>query len=816
MATRNYGLITSVEELKSLVDRLLGGDGPIGFDIETGYTGPDAAKFAVHPETAIIAGLSITDSTDWARYIPLGHDTGENIDNQTAASLLWPVLNSGRGVAHNASFELRHLSRWFARLLPDHADVQQTRGYFPIRSCTLVESYVVAELQRFGLKPVVKALFDHDMTELYDLFPGLPINRRKMLRFNVLDPHDPGVFSYACEDAAWCLAIHEHYHHRIKDSLIYRVDMAVLECVCEAEDTGVVYDWPFLRRAAEEVRRFRDRYNAEIMRDLSEMLGEPVAIDLAKPAHISTVLYTKLGLTTTVYTDKTRDLPAGQRKMSTGKIALAGLAKKHPVVKKIQNWKEQTRLLGTYLDRYEDLYNYAADGRAHPNILSSFVITGRFAVSDPPLQQSPKKYHFDLAEAAAVHKAHEDAHGSKCGCSEFEPPAGTCFKLNFRDAITAPPHHYILGFDLSQAELRAIAGEAKEAALLSAFENGEDVHRLTAALMLGIPVDDVTSDQRSIGKTMNFALLYGMGVKSLADRLGIPVGEAQALYDSYFRVYAGIAAWSAQQVKLGKAQGFVTSRFGRRLPIWEYQSDKKWIREKGDRACVNYPIQGAATGDYVRIAMVRARRAIQSAGLADKMHFCMNIHDALEWYVDVSVPLEQAIGVLHEAVIFPVEGWPMMQADWHVGKRWGSPTDIDLLPDGTIVTKSDTPLDLGPVIEEDDDGTEMVTFSDEDVQAVHRVVVPAPSIVEQERRLVIQVDDMPDTGGYTQFLAYLKARPGDAHLTLRTPEGDHELDGRYAIASVDIGAVSLMLGPARISREVDAVDFDTILTDVVL
>jgi DNA polymerase-1 len=344
------------------------------------------------------------------------------------------------------------------------------------------------------------------------------------------------------------------------------------------------------------------------------------------------MLFDKLGYRTTVYTDKTRDLPYHERKMSTGTIALTKLAAQVPVVKMILQWREQTKLLGTYLDKYENAYNYADDGRTHPSHLSAFVITGRFAVADPPYQQSPKKYHFDLAAARAAHEAGET------------PPPGTCFKFNFRDVIVAPPDHYILGFDLSQAELRAIAGEAQETALLRAFELGEDVHRLTASLMLGIPLDEVTDEQRSIGKTMNFALLYGMGVKSLADRLGIPVEEAQALMDKYFAGYASIATWSARQVEHGRRHGYVTSRFGRKLPIWEYTSDKDYIRQGGDRACVNYPIQGAATGDYMKIAMVRAQAAIKAAGLSDQIHLVMNIHDALEFYVHRSVDPQIAVG----------------------------------------------------------------------------------------------------------------------------------------------------------------------------
>lgn len=589
MSLRNYDVVRSIEELADLVDRVIDGGKPIAVDCETGYDGPDRPKFSVHPETAKVVGFSFTDSTDWARYVPLAHDIGENLDNEMAAALLWEMLSTGRGVAHNHGFELRHLARLFRKYLWDHPDhgeaVRANNGYYPIRSCTQVEAYLVAEYERFGLKYLTKEMFGHTMTELHELFPDLQKNKQKFLRFNVLEL-TPQVIEYACEDSVWCLAIHERYYDKVKDTLLYKVEKAIVQDVVPGmEDEGIVYDWAGMRRTADRLRIFRDKFNAEIMTELTALVGEPVAVNLASAPQVSDVLFEKLGYRTTVYTDKTRDLPPDQRKMSTGKIALERLAQEYPVVQKIRQWKQMTRLMGTYLDKYEGLYNYADDGRAHPNHMSAFVVTGRFAVSDSPYQQSPKKYHYDLAEAKAAHERGE------------EPPPGTCFKFNFRDMIIAPPDHYMLGFDLSQAELRAIAGEAQEIALLEAFANGEDVHRLTASLMLAVPLGAVTGEQRSIGKMLNFALLYQMGVKGLADRLGISIEEAQSLMDKYFAGLPKIAAYMAKQIRYGQEFGYVSSKFGRKLPIWEYKSDKRWIRQKGDRACVNYPIQGCLPFD---------------------------------------------------------------------------------------------------------------------------------------------------------------------------------------------------------------------------
>lgn len=792
MSIKNYGLVASIEELAELIDRIQDSEA-IGFDIETGFDGPDREKGAIHPETAKVVGISFTDSTDWARYAPLAHDVGENLDSKLAAKLFWRMLRTGRGVAHNAQFELRHLSRWFRKHLwddPEYGEeVRESSGYFPIRADTQVEAYLAAEYQRFGLKFLTKEMFGHLMTELFELFPDLPKNKRKFLRFNTLEL-TPKVVEYACEDSVWCLAIHQRYRDQLKDMLLYKVEHAIVQNVVPGmSDEGVLYDWAAMRRTADTLRGFRDKFNAEIMTELSELAGQQIAVNLASPPQISDVLFNKLGYTTSVYTDKTRDLPPSERKMSTGKIALERLAQDHAVVQKIRQWKQMTRLLGTYLDKYEGLYNYADDGRAHPNHLSAVVVTGRFAVADAPYQQSPKKYHYDLKEAVAAHEAGE------------EPPPGTCFRFNFRDMIIAPPDHYMLGFDLSQAELRAIAGEAQEPALLEAFAKGEDVHKKTASMMLGVPFDEVTKEQRDLGKMLNFAMSFGMGEKSLADRLGIPIGEAVSLMEKYFAGLPSIVAWSRMQIEHGKKYGYVTSKFGRKLPIWEYQSDVRWIYQKGDRACVNYPVQGGATGDYMKIAMVRAVAAIKEAGLADKIKMVMNIHDALEFYVHRSVQPQDAIAIIQPAVIFPVPGWPAMKADWHIARKWGSPTELDVREDGSIYSGGERISAEAPSVSEDEDGELVYELPEVDPQLISEVVK-----THAGRRVTIALSEMPTPDGFDGLTNLIAGLPGNNTIVLSTPEGPFEWPMRSGLCPDHLAKVSVLLGPVTVTYDANDVD----------
>ena len=181
---------------------------------------------------------------------------------------------------------------------------------------------------------------------------------------------------------------------------------------------------------------------------------------------------------------------------------------------------------------------------------------------------------------------------------------------------------------------------------------------------------------------MNFQILYGSGIKSLAESLGVPYEEGEDLYNRYMSVYSRIADYIQERSEFGREHGYVISKFGRLMRIWEYDSSKGWERDKADRMAVNCTIQSSATGDYPKIAMVRAKRAIKAAGLSDKIRLIMNIHDALEFYVHESLPVQYVIELLEPAVVFPVQGWPKMVADWHTWKRYGSPVEYKRGSDG--------------------------------------------------------------------------------------------------------------------------------------
>jgi DNA polymerase I-like protein with 3'-5' exonuclease and polymerase domains len=823
----DYGLVSSDDEFEQLCRKLVEDGLPFGFDIETSYDGEPREEAQLHPETNFVCGLSFTNALTWARYAPLRHDFGFNLDNKRAAVAFWSALQTRLGIPHNAKFERRCLSRWFMEWLADHpllgAAVRAACGYFDVLSDTMLESYVEAANQRHGLKDITLVNFGHKMAEIFDLFPQrltkggkarkLTQKEQKSIRFSELDQTDPKVIAYASEDSLWALAHHYRRYPVVKDNWIYQLEMAILPIACKMEDRGIQYDWNFLREGAVRARAFQDKLARVINAELTKLVrgmdpeADEVSINLASPAQISAVLYDQLGFTTRRKTNSGKN--------STDEVALTGLAKSYPVVQRILDWKSLNKLAGTYLEVYEERFSYAPDGRAHPSWLQHGVPAGRFAAAGPPVQQSPKHYHYKITR------------------EEWQEATGTAaeqditFDFNFRDAIVAPQGYYLIGFDYKNMELRVLAGEAQEPALLEAFGRGEDVHMLTATLMLGRPAAQIAKDDRDkFGKIMNFALSYQMGVDGLSQRLGVSKDEAQALFDQYFSSYTRIKAYMDQTVASAKALGYITTRFGRKVKIWEFLSNERWIYAAGERLAGNAPIQGAGTGDYPKIAMVRAEAALQQAGLADSAELVMNMHDALYWYVKDDVAPADVIRVLQPAVVFPVEGWPPIEVEWCAGYRWGSMKDLEVLPDGSVrIAGAEEPAvgvrEPAGVPEQDEPASEpvgaRVEASEPAVARVASAVLSGPdrdpdtglpALGTTPRTVIVTLDRQPEVLAWTGFCGWLKSdeMTGNNRVIVRVPDGETELDIRCRLGPAWQPNVSLLFGGAVVNYAPDSVD----------
>jgi DNA polymerase I-like protein with 3'-5' exonuclease and polymerase domains len=833
MTDANTGYISSPEELSRLADQVVESGQPIALDCESGYEGEVRGyrntSPSTHPEENLIAGYSFTNAAGWARYVPVGHDeTRYNVDTGLAAECLWRMCRTGMIVVHNAEAEERWLSRWIHGMLRDHPrfgeEVRASRGYFPLRSDTMMEAHALARWKSVALKNLSREVLGHTYDlELLDLVnevvygnsaKKLPQNKKNTLRFNPLDPSDPRVFGYACDDAVQTWRLHSRLYDQVKNDFIYWLEMNNWPVVWGMEDEGLAFDWDLVDEARGRAQQFQVKMQASMMAYLTERLGRTPTFN-GKPFNpnshpqLRSLLYdpppTGLGLTTR---QRTKGKPDGTGKqLSTNAVALKGNSN-DPFVKRMQDYRGLNKLLTTYLEKWRSEYGWSEDGRAHCHLLPHGTVTGRFSSSDFNYQNLPKKYHYQVDEAE--------------------------FLFNFRDAVTAPPGYWGMGFDISQGELRIIAAEAGETAMLEAFERGEDLHRLTASRLLGISVDEVDAGGelfgkewpakdggfRSFGKTMNFALGYQLTVQGLADRLACTVDEAQEAWDNYFAAYPAIAQWTRKTVAESKVRGYTQSRLGRRHPIWAYESDKSWIYAGGERTAGNAPIQGALA-DMMKLIMIRCHAALGKAGLLDKVRMCMNVHDALEFYVHESVSPQLVIDTLYPSIVEKTpwtQHWPVLRPDWHLWKRWGSPTSLKLDQDNQILGLGEI-IDIGAQEDEDEEpdaGTVPVGSPALSLAQAAGKLVPGEAVAETDvpavrethsGHVVVRVPEMPDSDAARRFIALVREFPGPNTMELSAPEGSAFVSTGTALSPEEGAArIALILGGAQVLWAADSVD----------
>lgn len=820
---KNYGSVRTADKFELFVKKIISDDLPFGFDIESGYVGADKvvgtndaiALLPFHPDW-IFVGFSFTNSLEWSRYVPIAHDSGNNVDDPVrVARLLWRMLATGNAVIHNVSFEFQACSRWFRDTLWDDPEVgeevRKSNGLFPFLSDTLIEAHEIGLYPPkksggpgLGLKELTNWIFGHQMIEFYELFPvedselgaGTKTTRRKYVRFNTRNLVHKVVI-YACEDALWCLAIHLSKNHQNFFSnpfrnFIHRVELELATVVAEMEQVGVHLDWDSIEQYAEEVKQFGALMNEEVLSDLSERLGEVVSINLNASAQVQDLIYRRLGFPVNPrHVSKKTGQPSADEK------ALRFIAKKDSTIARILEYREVVKLYGSYLHKYRRDLNYDGSGFARPNHNQVGTTTGRFSVDGLSYQQLPKPYQYQLKD-------------------------GHVFDLNFRNLLDSPEDYRLIGFDFSQVELRVVAGLAQEDAMLEAFANGVDIHTRTASRMMKIPESEVTPKKRAVGKTLNFAIVYGSGADNIAEMLSTPEDPvtkemADQYLDDYFAAFPKLTAWMNARRLEGNSQHYVDSPFGRKIPIWEYSASNRYIRSKGPRIAVNAPVQGGAA-DYMKIGMVKAQRAIKKRGWFDKARMVLTIHDNLEFYVHKSIGTQEFIDLIQPEVTFKVSHIPALPniiADWHESRNWGSPVDYDLDDNNQIVgisykNSAGTKFVFGSLEEayahQDSNPEPQGLRFVEPEEVEEEVEVNAPEVAQSQSGVVdsvVVIKEAPNEEQFQEFMLYIAKNvpefSGNGMIYLETPEGTIEV-GRGKLNKKDQSAVSLALGGAKVSH----------------
>jgi DNA polymerase-1 len=360
------------------------------------------------------------------------------------------------------------------------------------------------------------------------------------------------------------------------DELI-RKELVLSRVLCRMQVAGVAVRPDILRSLQVEFAARKDQIEVR----LHELAGHP--FNPGSPKQLATVLFEELQLPVVKKT---------KTGYSTDAEVLERLAPQHPIAAAILDWRALAKLIDTYtavlLEAVDPL-----DGRVRATFTQTVGVSGRIIATEPDLQRTP-----------------------------IRTPDGR----RIREAFVPRPGWTLISADWSQIELRLLAHFTRDPALVAAFRANADVHRQTASRIYGVPLDAVTREQRNVGKTVNFATIYGQGATALGQQIGVPRKEAVALIERYFTEYAGVKAWIDGAVAFAVDHGYCETLTGRRRYVPELSSRDVMTRSYGERIAANTPIQGSAA-DLCKIAMVRIDEALTREGLEARM--LLQIHDEL-------------------------------------------------------------------------------------------------------------------------------------------------------------------------------------------
>ena len=545
-----------------------------------------------------------------AAYIPLGHEypgAPHQLDRDKVLAELKPVFEdlTKAKLGHHLKYDTHVLANYGIALNGPRFDV-------------MLESYVLNSVAT-----------RHDMDSSAARYLGMrPMQYEdvagkgaKQIAFNQVEVERAA--EYSAQDADVTLRLHEALWSQLEAEPRLRevyenIEQALAPVLFRMERCGVLVDRELLnKQSAELAARMQ-----ELQRQAHAEAGGEFNVD--SPKQLQEILFGKLGIPVT------RKTPTGQP--STAEDVLEELAATYPLPKLILEYRGVTKLKSTYTDKLP-LQIDPASGRIHTTYHQAVAATGRLSSTDPNLQNIP-----------------------------IRTPEGR----RIRQAFIAAPGHSLIAADYSQIELRIMAHLSGDPSLLRAFAEDRDVHQATAADVFGVPLAEVSADQRRSAKAINFGLMYGMSAFGLARQLGIGRGEAQKYMDLYFERYPGVRRYMEQTRNQARELGYVETVFGRRLYLPEIRSRNAALRQYAERSAINAPMQGTAA-DIIKRAMIEVDAWLQSSHIAARL--IMQVHDELILEVTDSAT-QTVVGQLLTHMSRAAQLAVPLKVDVGVGRNW--------------------------------------------------------------------------------------------------------------------------------------------------
>lgn len=606
---------------------------PFSIDLETSGTDPRRDE---------IVGVGVGWNSKGAVYIPIKHKYDQPFDGREALQLLEPLLTQASLIAFNAVFDLEFLEHSAGIVHKgeciDASFLAYVNGIYPGMSLQAVAD---VECPEVGVMSYGEFMTSQELSVNKNSIAEAPIE---------------ATAAYCGRDTLAAYLIYANLYPKLKEHKIYRLENAVFPVTRWLRDSGILIDRKFFKEEQENLDEKLESLHKIIEAQVSEVVGEQIEFNIGSSQQLGKVLYEHLKLPCGDYT------PTGKPKTAIGVLEV--LKWRQPIVRNIVSYKEISKRRSTYFKKYISFIQ--DDGRIHASFNQTGVPSGRYSCSDPNLLNIPRK------ESWSVYVKGKKE--SKIAC-------------DIRRGFTVPDDCWFFEFDYSQIEARIAAGVTQEPVLLNAFEKGIDFHTQTASLMFNVPLDGVSKEQRYRGKTANFTLIYGAGVGELYRKLN---EEQETSYEAtkefrtrYLNSYPRMFHGAEMIAKEAAGRGFVETYFGRRVPIFGFDSPDKKDRQKAGRIAYNQVIQGTAA-DIAKRGLVRLAKRIKEKYSKFGIKLILFVYDSLTFEIPKTVDLLEFAREGLQLLPYEIHGYPKFPVEISIGRNWGdlkSPEEGEELED---------------------------------------------------------------------------------------------------------------------------------------
>jgi DNA polymerase-1 len=554
---------------------------------------------------ADLVGFSFSYKAREAFYVPVPSDFEEAKAIVHEFALIFEDISIEK-IAHNLKYDLKVLHRYGIELKGPLFD-------------TMIAQYLINPESKQGMDFLATYYLSYQPISIETL-----LGKKGKNQGNMSDLSPEQIKDYACEDADITYQLKKllepeiekpHLHH-----LFYEVEMPLVKVLKDIEQEGIAIDVPALNAFSKEL----DERLIDLENQIKELAGEPFNLD--SPKQLGEILFEKLQISS-----KAKKTKTGQ--YATSEDILQKHEHDHPIIGHILEYRQLRKLKSTYVDPLPTLCD-PIDGRIHTNFMQTVTATGRLSSNNPNLQNIPVR----SAKGREIRRAF----------------------------VARSADFQLMAVDYSQIELRIIAALSGDPNMIAAFKSGHDIHAATAAKVFHTSIDEVTREQRSAAKAVNFGIIYGQSAFGLAQNLQISRTEAKGIIDAYFEQYGTIKTYMDKVIAQARELGYVETILKRRRYLPDIHSANAVVRGFAERNAINAPIQGSAA-DIIKLAMVAVHRAMSKEKLQSKM--ILQVHDELVFDVhrDEVVQMQQLVKkAMEDAVAMEVP----MEVEMKIAANW--------------------------------------------------------------------------------------------------------------------------------------------------